>query len=1210
MLNLVIGIKMYHRLITIITLLVFCVGQLFPLFPPQVLAQSIAPLLPPPGTMISITQPYAPVIIRGITIYPNNPLQFDFIIDAGEDHLAQAAFLAESTKLIKYFLASLTVPENQMWVNLSPYEKNRIVPQAFGETEMGRDLLAQDYLLKQLTASLMYPEEELGSRFWKKIYEEALERYGITDIPVDSFNKVWIVPDKAVVYVHGNNVFVAESHLKAMLESDYIASVSGESFNADGGQPAESRELSEDLIREIILPAIEKEVNEGKTFTALRQIYNASILAAWYKQNLKKSLLGQQYIDKNKTTGVDIEDKSEKFTIYNQYLEAFQQGVYNYIKEDYDPQSQEIISRKYFSGGAVVGVNVRELEIRTDRGMAASIENSMDKRRIQTVTWIGKNVGGDLKWVKNDESSLLWLPGVNSNGERPLSRLHLPGQEERMGSGLIKPRSVSEAEHRLAELGKGREVQEVMGDDVNRYSSTRKALVEIEGMDPEKVKAAREFILSRIAAMITDGVNFERFLASFVIALEKSVSGVEINKRVTLEDTGRIFSQINTPVQGIIEDHELLTKIIDNLEYLLHPDVYRLLTFDKNRRKQIIEVLTKVWGLSQTKEVKSLHRRLDLLISLLSQERGGKKRSEESETRALIKRILRETDTRLFGKTDLIKIKEDMLLWREAPKEYFNNVEEWMVNLWEEDDAARKREIEGKLADLSALTEDEFNSVIQAAKQIGSRAYYLGEMKVIKPFSEDRRFGLELEYRIDQELQIPKQDGFTNSDDNWISVHDSMEDFWALGAPASIHVHISRDGIIEESDSERALMRMIVAYEAVFRLLGSFEDLVLTYGTSPNLSNFFTGYPITKHQVYINKSDNKATIEFRFFGLPLNSGRDKFDYERLQAQVGLAMQMVETAKDRPEDFSLLAAGLPVRLGMNDELIDLRYLAKFADKLFKNNSDGKLDFIKLIGRSVDADGKISWRKEEKKSVSRIEVTDTLNEVQSEVDEARLRVLESQGWTVKDSEVEDAFRKEGLGFLYQLHKQSGRWDTNIYETLRSKAEQLKGKKDEPEKTELIQFLLSNIYSGATTEKEREFSSDLLREMNEQSLFNKTEDMLENIEDLDFQYTIRNYVLEALFKSSTGRSDEEIESLMQNVITSAEGIQDYLARNTFVKHVLPALLISSRNRSEEKIENLMQKTVNICAISHASVNFGRRYSRSDVEVPLYFRCLAGTV
>ena len=113
--------------------------------------------LPIPGHMVSMSPGYVPAHIKGITVDPQNPLQFDFIIDKGQTNLEGEAFEAESLKLIKYFLAALTVPEAELWVNLSPYEGERIIPEKFSTTEMGRDLLAQDYILKQLTASLMYP---------------------------------------------------------------------------------------------------------------------------------------------------------------------------------------------------------------------------------------------------------------------------------------------------------------------------------------------------------------------------------------------------------------------------------------------------------------------------------------------------------------------------------------------------------------------------------------------------------------------------------------------------------------------------------------------------------------------------------------------------------------------------------------------------------------------------------------------------------------------------------------------------------------------------------------------------------------------------------------------------------------------------------------------------------------------------------------------
>jgi len=353
--------------------------------------------LPSPGQRISLSNTFFPTVIKGIKIFPDNPLRFNFIVDTGDTALESDDLKKESVKLIKYFLASLTIPKEEMWVNLSPYEKNRIIPHAFGETEMGRDLLAQDYILKQLTASLMYPENELGEEFWNKIYKKSFELYGTTEIPVNTFNKVWIIPEKAGVYTTKNFAFVMESHLKVMLEEDYVAMSNQKNIaksrapawdmamaNSVGtGSPGLSidkprtdkpvqlkeglepsptgNDIANGIIREIIIPAIEKEVNQGKNFAQLRQIYHSMILATWFKRNLQQSMLGKAYVNQNKTAGIDVVDKKIKLKIYHQYLEAFKKGVFNYIREEYDPHTRKIEARKYFSGG-IKGMLVGELD--------------------------------------------------------------------------------------------------------------------------------------------------------------------------------------------------------------------------------------------------------------------------------------------------------------------------------------------------------------------------------------------------------------------------------------------------------------------------------------------------------------------------------------------------------------------------------------------------------------------------------------------------------------------------------------------------------------------------------------------------------------------------------------------------------------------------------------------------------------------------------
>ncbi|MBF0384700.1 MAG: phosphopyruvate hydratase [Candidatus Omnitrophica bacterium] len=354
----------------------------------QVISQSIANL-PLPGSMVTVSGGFEPTIIKGLTIHPENPLMFDFIIDPGESGLYGEDFKAESTKLVKYFLAALTVPADELWVNLSPYEKDRIVPDGFGNTGMGRDLLAQDYILKQLTSTLVYPETDLGKKFWDRVYEKSKKLYNTTEVPLNTFNKIWIVPEKAVVFESNNNAFVIDSHLKVMLEEDYVAlnkNLNVKKFGLDGIDKRQAEAYSAtttQMIKDVLIPEIEQEVNTGENFAALRQVYNSVILASWYKDNLKNSLLGQIYADKNKIAGIDLKDKTEKEQIYNRYVDAFNKGVYNYIREDYDSSTKTIIPRKYFSGGTNIDVTGVRRDV-TNRNISSADRQKADKAMVSS----------------------------------------------------------------------------------------------------------------------------------------------------------------------------------------------------------------------------------------------------------------------------------------------------------------------------------------------------------------------------------------------------------------------------------------------------------------------------------------------------------------------------------------------------------------------------------------------------------------------------------------------------------------------------------------------------------------------------------------------------------------------------------------------------------------------------------------------------------
>jgi predicted NBD/HSP70 family sugar kinase len=292
-----------------------------------------------------------PVLLKGLTVNPADPFFFEFLVDTGDSGLKAGvddeAIRKEGEKLARYFLASLTLPEKDQWVNLSPYEKDRMMTGELGETELGRDMLAQDYLLKQLTASFLHPDKGLGREFWQRVYAKA--DLSVLDIPANAFNKVWVVAEKADIFVKDRTVFVVNGHLKVLLESDYLAM---RQDPAAGPNPP-LQDDTDRALREVVVPEIEREVNEGANFANLRQVFYSVILATWYKRHLKESLLTRVYADKAKTAGVGRSDSLDPQAIYDRYVAAYKKGVVNLVRDDPGPDG-ESVPRRYFSGGEVL----------------------------------------------------------------------------------------------------------------------------------------------------------------------------------------------------------------------------------------------------------------------------------------------------------------------------------------------------------------------------------------------------------------------------------------------------------------------------------------------------------------------------------------------------------------------------------------------------------------------------------------------------------------------------------------------------------------------------------------------------------------------------------------------------------------------------------------------------------------------------------------
>jgi hypothetical protein len=351
--------------------------------------------LPPPGKRVPFSLYYVPPTFRGIQVHGDNPLILDFILDSGDSKLSLRYLGEVSLRLTKYFLTALTVPDDHLWVNLSPHEKDRIIPDDLAQTQMGVDLLVQDYILKQVTSTAMYPEKGTGRKYWQEIYERTGSETDPTSI--NTYQKIWITPESAKIVERGPFAIIEDSKLRVQTENDYLTIAANKENGRGSSNPSidSNDQMAEIVFKKTILPLIEADVNEGGNFAVLRQIFNSLVLSVWYKEALKRSIVAELYIDRGMTAGMGYSSQTTPETVYAQYLEAFRVGVFEYIREDVvGPTADDIVPRKYFSGG-FMGAHLREAATKVaSKKLAIESNSSTGDGRLY---WVRMNLSEDDK---------------------------------------------------------------------------------------------------------------------------------------------------------------------------------------------------------------------------------------------------------------------------------------------------------------------------------------------------------------------------------------------------------------------------------------------------------------------------------------------------------------------------------------------------------------------------------------------------------------------------------------------------------------------------------------------------------------------------------------------------------------------------------------------------------------------------------------------
>jgi enolase len=276
------------------------------------------------------------------------------MLDKGDlREFKQGQLEAVTEELLNYFLIGVSLPNDTFWVNLRPDSADNIIDRELTGTDVGKIMLVTDLQLKKDTARFTSPQTPEGREYWNRIYKKAGELYGYENVTIPTLARPWIVPNEIIVRETKNSAYVYKATLKVMLEEDHLrdSPLRGQSLYSFKDPRAKAlNDYSAQLMRELIIPKLTKEVNLSKNYATLRQVYYSLILSRWFKLRFTgKPGKYTSLINKKDLSNLTSREPWTKITYFNAYKKSFSEGEYKITEPVYTPTGQVI--RTYFSGG-------------------------------------------------------------------------------------------------------------------------------------------------------------------------------------------------------------------------------------------------------------------------------------------------------------------------------------------------------------------------------------------------------------------------------------------------------------------------------------------------------------------------------------------------------------------------------------------------------------------------------------------------------------------------------------------------------------------------------------------------------------------------------------------------------------------------------------------------------------------------------------------
>lgn len=314
-------------------------------------------------------------------------VNFDIILKAKKTNDTSLGIDLVNSTLIgtTAFMTGLGISDDKFWVNLLPWEPDRIIDEKLSESDVGRIMLEADLQMKRDLVNYLNPcvsENAKALYNLLKNKEDTLvqlcmdkfpgEIKNVNNVKFRPITRYCIIPDKIFVYSNRTQIYIINSSLSIRSEP-IVDHTSFDVNNQDSKtlskgcleelnkSAKEYGEYKKDMIEQMILPFVIADVNYDDKYNNLREIYVALALAQWYKSTIDPSRDMFQNIYTSDFAAAKSLNHWSPYEIWEEYIYSFENGEYKCLLNTTTKTAKGIeFENRWFSWGGVAFYSIND----------------------------------------------------------------------------------------------------------------------------------------------------------------------------------------------------------------------------------------------------------------------------------------------------------------------------------------------------------------------------------------------------------------------------------------------------------------------------------------------------------------------------------------------------------------------------------------------------------------------------------------------------------------------------------------------------------------------------------------------------------------------------------------------------------------------------------------------------------------------------------